>query len=182
IGTGALDLAGNALAAPFVWSFTTGAGADLVRPTVTLTNPAHTALNVPANTTISATFSEAMDPLTINTASFGLAGVTGTVTYNSVTRTATLTPSLKLAGNTSFTATITQGAKDLAGNVLAVGLVPNPWTFTTEATPVVPPAVNLLSVAHFAAADGAGVTTCGNTVITGDVSTTSASTLITGLT
>jgi hypothetical protein len=182
ITTGASDLAGSALAANVVWSFTTGASASLVRPSLTLTGPVDGAGNVPANTKITATFSEAMDPLTITTANFGVAGVTGTVTYNSATRTATLTPTLNLAGGSTYTATVKAGAQDSAGNALTTGLIPNPWTFTTEATPVVPPAVNLLSVVAFGAAGGTGVTSCGNTVITGDVSTTSAPTLITGLT
>jgi hypothetical protein len=186
IGTAASDLAGNTLALPFSWSFTTGAGADLARPSVSLAAPASGALNVPASTRITATFSEAMDPLTITTATFGATSVNGavngTVTYNEATKTATFTPVLKLAASTTFTASVATGAKDLAGNSLTSGLVPNPWSFTTEATPIVPPVVNLLSVTPFGAAGGTGVTSCGNTVITGNVSTTSASTLITGLT
>jgi hypothetical protein len=182
LSSGARDLSGNALAAPFTWKFTTGAGPDLVRPSVTLTGPAQGATNVPASAKISATFSEAMDPFTITTATFGVAGVNGTVTYNESTRTATFTPLLKLAASTTFTATVGPGAQDVAGNALTGGLVANPWSFSTEATPVVPAAVDLLSVAPFGAAGGAGVTSCGNTLITGDVSTTSASTLITGLT
>lgn len=43
-------------------------------------------------------------------------------------------------------------------------------------------AVNLRSLAAFGASGGTGVTSCGNTLITGDIASTSASTLITGLT
>jgi methionine-rich copper-binding protein CopC len=182
IGVEARDLGGNTLAAPYVWSFTTGAGLDLVRPTVTLASPADTAINVPSNSKITVTFSEPMDPQTITTATFQVAGIEGTVTYNTATRTATFTPLLQLAPSTTFTATVSSGAKDAAGNGLTGGSAANPWNFSTAATPVVLPVVNLLSVAPFGAAGGTGVTSCGNTVITGDVSTTSASTLITGLT
>src|SRR3989442_14832726 len=44
--TGARDLAGNALAAGFSWSFTTGATADTTAPTVSSTVPADAATGV----------------------------------------------------------------------------------------------------------------------------------------
>src|SRR6185436_19031912 len=102
IGTGAKDLAGNALAADFSWSFTTGATPDTTAPTVSATVPANAATAVPINQTINATFSEAMDPLTISTASLRLTGpggiaVTGTVAYDVSTRIATLNPVGNLA-------------------------------------------------------------------------------------
>ncbi|RZA28912.1 MAG: hypothetical protein EOP02_06065 [Proteobacteria bacterium] len=62
ISTAAKDVAGNALAAAFVWGFTTGATTDTTRPTVTLTVPVNGAQNVLRNSRISATFSEDMDP------------------------------------------------------------------------------------------------------------------------
>src|SRR5207253_2735902 len=72
ITTGARDLAGNALATDFVWTFTTGATADTTRPTVSATVPANGATGVAFSETIAATFSEAMDPLTITTPTFTL--------------------------------------------------------------------------------------------------------------
>ena len=120
ITTGAKDVAGNALASDFVWSFTTGAAADTTAPTVTLTVPANAATGVAINQKIAATFSEEMNPSTINTTTFtlkqGATPVAGTVTY--VGTTATFAPSSNLAANTTYTATITTGAKDLAGNPL----------------------------------------------------------------
>src|SRR5207249_2103784 len=94
---GARDLAGNALATDFSWSFTTGATPDTTRPTVSATVPANGATAVPINQTINATFSEAMDPLTISTASLRVTGpggtaVTGTVAYDVPSKIATLTP------------------------------------------------------------------------------------------
>src|ERR1700745_1092602 len=80
-----------------------------------------------------ATFSEAMDPLTTTTVTFtlkqGTTPVLGTVTYAGVT--ATFNPLSALAPNTTYTATITTGAMDLAGNALANSFV---WSFTTGAT------------------------------------------------
>ncbi|MDD4888536.1 MAG: Ig-like domain-containing protein [Phycisphaerae bacterium] len=135
ITTGATDLAGNPLAGNFVWTFTTGATPDTLAPTVSSTDPANSATGVALNKKIAATFSEAMDPLTITTTSFrvsspGSTPVAGTVTY--VGNTATFTPASSLTPNTTFTATITTGAKDLAGNALASNFT---WTFTTGATP-----------------------------------------------
>jgi hypothetical protein len=48
------------------------------------------------------------------------------VTYNGTT--ATLTPTNILAASTVYTATITNGAKDLTGNALATNTI---WSFTT---------------------------------------------------
>src|SRR5438105_4844188 len=72
--TGARDLAGNALVTDISWSFTTGATPDTTAPTVSATVPANGATVVPINQTINATFSEAMDPLTITTASSRVTG------------------------------------------------------------------------------------------------------------
>jgi len=141
ITTGAKDPAGNALAANFVWSFTTGALPDTTPPLVTFTSPASAATGVPINTKILVTFSETMDPLTITTSTFtlkqGTTPVSGTVT--SASRTATFNPVSNLAASTVYTATITTGAKDPAGNALAANFV---WSFTTGSTPdTTPPRV-----------------------------------------
>jgi len=125
------DVAGNEMGANFVSTFTTG---DNVAPTVVSTTPADLATNVPTNVVLSATFSEAMDPSTINAMTFLLrstlsgAAVSGTVAYNPATFTATFTPSSPLMGATTYTATITTGARDVAGNPLAAS---RSWTFIT---------------------------------------------------
>src|ERR1041385_8135799 len=133
ITTGAKDLAGNALAGGFVWSFTTSATLDTTAPTVSSTVPANAAASVAINGKMDAIFSEAMDPLTLTTLTFtlqqGATPVVGTVIYAGVT--ATFNPLTNLAANTTYTATITTGAKDLAGNALAGRFV---WSFTTTAT------------------------------------------------
>jgi hypothetical protein len=137
IGVGAKDLAGNPLASPFVWTFRTGATSDTTAPTVLSTDPAKSSpivTGVARNKKIAATFSEAMDPLTLTTATFTLVGpgstpVTGAVTF--VGTTATFSPLSNLAALTTYTATLTTGAKDLAGNPLASNFV---WTFTTGST------------------------------------------------
>jgi len=64
---------------------------------------------------------------TLKTTSGGVA-VPGTVTYDAGTKVATFTPSSSLATNTVYTATVTTGVKDAAGNAMAANKV---WAFTT---------------------------------------------------
>ncbi len=176
ITTGAKDSSGNALAANYTWSFVTG-----TVPRVSSTDPASAATGVALNKKIAATFTEAMNPLTIDGTTFllkrGTETVTGVVTY--VGTTATFSPTDNLAPNTIYTATITRGAKNPAGNSLANDYV---WSFTTTGN-AVPPSNILGTAAMFGVFGGnAGITNQGlNTVINnGSIGTTAASTLITG--
>jgi hypothetical protein len=132
ITTGAKDLAGNALANNYVWSFTTGAAVIVTPPIVNSTDLANAAIDVALNHEIAATFSVAMDASTITASTFtlvqGSTSVLGVVSYSGIT--ATFAPASNFAPNTIYTATITTGAKDLAGNALASNYV---WSFTTGA-------------------------------------------------
>jgi len=129
VTTGAKDAAGNALAANFIWSFTTGAAPDTTPPTVSSASPAANTESVAVDAAISATFSEAMDFYSITASTFtvssGGAPVAGAVGYSGAT--ATFTPSSSLAADTTYTATVTTGAKDLAGNPIAAAYS---WSFT----------------------------------------------------
>ena len=178
ITTGAKDVSGNALATNYTWNFTTNG--DITLPTVIATDPLNGATGVVLNKKITATFSELMNPVTINPATFvlnqGATTVAGTVTY--VGTVATFSPLVNLAPNTIYTATITTGAKDLSGNAVAANYV---WSFTTLAS-VLPPSI-LGTIINFGAFGGnAGITNEGlNTVINnGGIGTTAAATLITG--
>jgi len=139
ITTGAEDLAGTPLAANYVWTFRTLPAA--APPTVIFTVPVNQATGVPINQALSATFSVAMNPATIDASTFTLAGpggtaVAGVVTYVPAGSAATFVPSANLLPSTVYTATITTGAEDLSG----VGLTGNfVWTFTTAAAPVLTP-------------------------------------------
>jgi hypothetical protein len=172
ITSGATDVAGNALASNYIWNWTTAAQADTTAPTVTLVNPADLATNVAVNSTVNATFSEAMDPQSINTASFVVGGVSGTVVFNATSHVASFTPAASLAVNTSYTVTVTSAAKDLAGNALAQN---KQWTFKTAATavPAFPPLVSLASAAPYGTFGGtAGMTNTGTlTIVNGDIGT-----------
>src|SRR4030043_819555 len=70
-----------------------------IYPTVTSTDPLNNVTGIARNTVVAITFSEAMDPLTINTSTFtlqqGATAVSGTVAYSGTT--ATFTPSNTLA-------------------------------------------------------------------------------------
>jgi hypothetical protein len=188
ITTAATDLAGNALAgnqaalpaaSDYVWSFTAAAVADNTRPTITLTTPADGASGVALNKSVNATFSEAMDATTLDTASFTLAAsgvppvpVSGVVTYDQVNHIATFNPSGNLQPSTTYTATVTNAATDLAGNALlvpAAGLPGNPWTFTTG-TGLAPGTIALGSAGTFGLMATSAITSTGNSIINGDVS------------
>lgn len=177
ITTGVEDPAGNALASDYEWTFTTGTTADAALPTIISTNPADADSNVAINKSITADFSETMGALTITTANFRLTGpgttpVTGTVDYDLLGNVATFTPGSNLAPNTTFTATITTGAQDLAGNALASDYV---WSFTTgeeEAQTVSQESVPLGSSSNFAILASAAITNIPTSNITGDVGLT----------
>jgi hypothetical protein len=128
-----------------------------------------------------------MNPLTITTGTFQLTGpggaaIAGTVSYDAINFIATFTPTAPLTASTTYTAMITNGATDLAGNPLGSSGSTNPWTFTTGAAAVPPPVVLGSTISLFGAFGGsAGVTNQGiDTVINGDLGTTGVSTLVTG--
>lgn len=195
ITTAATDVAGNALAgnadpvitnaSNYVWTFTASAN-DAAAPTITLTAPIDGAVGVNIDSSVSATFSEAMDPTTLcGTASLtvpcpvasftvvnttlGGTNVAGAVTYNPVTKIMTFKPTAALPVSSLFTATVTVAAKDLAGIALAAGAVPNPWTFTTGLVASAGGA-SLGTASTFGIMATSAITSTGNSIINGDVS------------
>jgi YVTN family beta-propeller protein len=99
-------------------------------PTVISTIPADAAKDVSLGTTIQATFSDIMDAATINDSTFLMSGgITGTVTYNSVSKIAQFKPLKDLLKNTAYTLTLTTGIRNAMGNALASNYT---WSFTTS--------------------------------------------------
>ena len=182
VRVGATDLVGNALAADYVWSFTTGSTADTTAPMVTYTVPANDALDVVANRSIRANFSEAMNPNSLTAATFTVAGpdstsIAGVVTYTASQ--ATFTPRSALAIDTLFHVAITTGAKDLAGNALASNFE---WNFTTGVVAAMGPDPVLLGKAGgFVILAKSGIDTIPTSDVTGNIGASPIdSTAITG--
>jgi len=127
IATTVKDLAGNALQTPYVWTFSTGA---TISPIVVSTDPANNATGVLLNKTVTASFNQAMDPLSLTATTFtikqGVTPVTGTISYSGTT--VSFKPTAVLVSNTVYTGTITTGAKNTGGTTMANNYV---WNFTT---------------------------------------------------
>ena len=156
VTTAVKDLTGNALQTDYAWTFSTG---QTLSPIVISTSPANNATSVVTDKIITATFSVPMDALTINSTTFtvhqGTTLIAGSVFYNGTV--ASFTPSVKLSANTVYTASITTGAKNVAGNSLANDYV---WSFSTQ-TNFGPAVVDLQSVARFGILAGVAVTNSG---------------------
>lgn len=125
---------GVALSSAASWSFTTAADPP---PTVTQTSPADGATLVSGLLPVRATFSQALDPATIDGQTFTLEGpggaaVPATVTYDGATRTATLAPSAALQASTAYTGRLSTGIRNTRGTALPAAVT---WSFTTSACP-----------------------------------------------
>ena len=106
---------------------------DTTAPTVGGVSPAEGATGVASGTNVAATFSEDVDPATVTTTNFKLvpeggSNVAATVSYDGASKKATLDPSADLEAGKKYTATVTTGVKDKAGNALAADKT---WSFTT---------------------------------------------------
>ncbi len=136
------------LASDSTWSFTAGTE---IAPTVLSTDPTDLASSVPFNKIIAATFSTAMDPLTLDANSImlsdGSINLTGVINYNA--NTVTFSPNAILLANTTYTVTISTAAKNLAGVSLENDYS---WSFSTNSV-----GVDLQSVARFGIISGVGV-------------------------
>ena len=158
-------------------------------PTVASSSPTNQAMNVPTSTNtsdnvvigtaVTATFSQPMDPETVNSSWAGNSltltvteangnEVPGTVVMNDANTVATFTPTASaLNPNTSYVATVTTRAKNQAG--VAMGN-PIAWTFTTNAVEFTGQAPVFLGTAGpFAILTKSGITDVFPSVINGDV-------------
>lgn len=181
ITTGVKEESGLSMTLPYSWNFTSGAALDITKPSVSLTGPLNNASGVVRNNVVSVTFSEPMDALTINSNTFylmqGSTTIPGTVTYSGTT--AKFTSTNILEANTLYTATMTTGVKDVAGNALAANLV---WSFTTVATSATLPVVPLGAAGNYIILAKTAISNSSTSAITGDLGLSPAATsYITGL-
>ncbi len=95
---------------------------DTTPPTVASISPANSSVGVLINSVITITFSEPMKQSSINATSVTVAptsagtAVSGTVSYDATSHTATFTPSAALDYDKSYTILVTTAVMDLAGN------------------------------------------------------------------
>ena len=122
-----LDLTGNALQTETNWTFSTGL---TVTPMVASTDPENNANNVVLNKLVSVTFNMPMKASTITGTTYtvkqGTTDVSGIVSYSG--NTAVFTPTLALAANTVYTATVSAAVTNLDNTSIAADYV---WKFTT---------------------------------------------------
>jgi hypothetical protein len=133
ITTDVKDTADNYMYSDYTWSFTTASTSDLASPTVVSVSPPDGAVNVATGTSVSALFSEPLDSTSVNTSTFILKGsdgkvISGTVSYEEDNNLARFTPEAPLSYSTLYTASLTTGIKDVAGNTLESSYT---WSFTT---------------------------------------------------
>ena len=120
-------------------------GIDSIPPVVSAVSPLNGAANISTVTTVSATFNETIDPVTVTGATFQLKNASNVIipaAINTSFNQLTLTPSAALSGSMVYTATFKGGAsgvKDLAGNALVNHYN---WTFTTLDVDIAPPVIN----------------------------------------
>ena len=176
VTTGAKDMAGDAILANKVWSFTT-----VVLPEAVSTDPLDNAVGVAQNKVVALTFSKAMDPLTITTSTFtlkqGTTSVAGAVAYSGTT--ATFTPTNNLSANTAYTATVTTGAKDVAGDAILANKV---WSFTTAGAGSGLAVVDLGAAGNYVILAKTAISNISTSAVTGDLGLSPAATsYITGL-
>ena len=144
-------------------------------PAVTSTSPANNATGVARNNAIEVSFSVAMDPATINSSTFtlkqGSTAIPGAVTYSGTT--ATFNPTNNLAALTEYTASVTTGAKSLAGNALAAK---SEWSFTTGGTVSTLAAVNLGGAINYVILAKTAINNSPTSNVTGDLGLSPAAT------
>lgn len=155
-------------------------GKDLY-PTVVSTDPLSDQTDVARNKVVSLTFSEEMDPATINTTSFmlkqGATGIEGVVEYTGTT--ATFTPLNALNAESNYSAKITTGAKSKKGNPLKNDYT---WNFTIGGSTASIAPVDLGTAINYVILSKTAINNSGTSAVTGDLGLSPAATsYITGL-
>lgn len=143
------DQAGNRLSAPWTFSFTVESTVDA--PHVVSTMPPQSARLVPRSGVIKVTFDRDVDPATVNATNLSLSTQPATVSYDAVTRTATLSPPVFFPAASEVTVTV-RDVQDNAGVAMAR---PYSFGFRTLGDPVKLSVDSLPDVLQFSAAAAA---------------------------
>jgi uncharacterized protein YdeI (BOF family) len=129
------DTNGIPMAAPYTWSFTTGM-ADTTPPAITGRSPLPDATGVPLSANAVISFTEDLNPSTLDLSHFILEGPFGAVpsalSYNSTAFVVTLDPNTRLLPTTLYTVTVKGTVTDWAGLPLGADDV---WSFETSIEP-----------------------------------------------
>ncbi|PCD00189.1 ice-binding family protein [Halopseudomonas pelagia] len=166
------DALGVALEDDLSWQFTTGSTTDNVAPSAAF-SLLDGAVDVATSRTVTATFSESIDPTTVTADSFTLetagTAVLGTVTY--IGTTAVFNPAVDLLPDTDYIATLTTSITDLASpaNALPADQIVSFTTANTVLPAAGPDPVLLGTAGNFVILSKTGITTTGVTAITGDM-------------
>ncbi|MBX6311548.1 MAG: Ig-like domain-containing protein [Isosphaeraceae bacterium] len=104
----------------FISTFTTGGNNDSAQPTVVSTSPDDHATNVPTSTAVRVTFSQPMNWSTFNNNRFQLRNAAGnpvaaTISFDTETNTAILTPNAPLANGATYTIYVQGGPSGVKG-------------------------------------------------------------------
>ena len=144
-------------------------------PKVSTTSPVNNATGVARNNAVTVSFSKAMNPTTVNATTFtvkqGTTAVAGTVSYSGTT--ATFTPTAALSAGLVYTATITTGIKDEAGNALASNTV---WNFTTGGSSSARAVVDLGGAGNYVILAKTAINNSATSAVTGDLALSPAAT------
>ena len=130
VDTVVTDVAGNKLAAPYIWQFGTNNP-----PSVVSITPGDGAQWVQTGSRIAVEFSEPVDTLMLPATPISFVpALTGTVSFDSVTM--YFTPATKMASGQSYVATVASGFYDRKGNQSSNSRA---WIFTTARDSILSP-------------------------------------------
>jgi len=127
------DMEGGALDDDYSWSFMTGSEEDLISPEIVSTLPEHNAACPAESVSITATFNEDINPLSITPETFRVENgediVAGATTYDAGRRSIIFVPYGRLNDNSRYRVAV-MNIRDLAKNPLSAEFV---WNFRTGA-------------------------------------------------